>query len=124
MTNGGIRQLTGLHKDWVTKARYIPDLSALVTSSLDCTINLCDPEKIGSYERFRHSFHTFRAHSKGVYSFDWSRQNSFIASCGLERNAYGWARGRMGEGMDGRGDGWARGRMGEGRRIGGRGAER
>ena len=73
----------------MTKVRYIPDLSALVTSSLDCTINMCDPEKIGSYERFRHSFHTFRAHTKGVYSFDWSRQNSFIASCGLERNAYG-----------------------------------
>jgi WD40 repeat protein len=80
-------QLTGLHRDWVTKVRYISDLSALVTCSLDCTVNLCDPEKIGSYERFRHSFHTFRGHTKGVYSLDWSRQNSFIASCGLERNA-------------------------------------
>ena len=77
-----LHKLSGLHKDWVTKTRFIPELSQLVTCSMDSTINLCDPEKMNSYERFQHSFHTFRGHQKPVYSFDWSHDHSFIVSCG------------------------------------------
>ena len=83
-----VHKLTGLHHGWVTKAKYIPGLSQLVTCSMDATVNLCDPEKFNSYDRFRHSFHTFKGHQKAVYSFDWSQSYNFLVSCGLERKLY------------------------------------
>jgi hypothetical protein len=62
------------------------------TGSLDGTVNMCDPEKISSFTRFKHSFRTFRGHEKAVYSFDYSSENSFMVSSGVERTISVWVR--------------------------------
>mmetsp|Transcript_13415 Transcript_13415/g.44193 ORF Transcript_13415/g.44193 Transcript_13415/m.44193 type:complete len:870 (+) Transcript_13415:164-2773(+) len=71
------------HKDWVTKVQYVPDLSAVVTSSLDGTVKVTD----FNHRKVRL---TCNLHKKGLYSFDWCRAYSLFASCGLERDIYLW----------------------------------
>lgn len=71
------------HTDWVTRVRYIADLNAVTSCSLDKLICLTDVER-------RMPTRTLTGHAKSVYSFDWSRQYKFIASCGMDRNILLW----------------------------------
>jgi WD40 repeat protein len=72
-----------LHTDWVSKVRFMSDLNVLCSASLDRTLCLYDVERRGTPRRLV-------GHSKGVYSFDWSKSFKFIASCGLDRHVMLW----------------------------------
>ena len=71
------------HTDWVSRARYVSDLNAITSCSLDKLICLTDVER-------RMPTRTLAGHNKSVYAFDWSRQYKFIASCGMDRNILLW----------------------------------
>merc|ERR1740117_1953409 len=77
-----ISRVFNLHNDWVTKVMYDHRIGLVITASLDCTIKMVDPNKIVSQQHLRR---TFRGHSKGVYSFAFSKKFKFMVSCGLER---------------------------------------
>lgn len=68
-----------VHSDTITRIEFIPEMDALITSSLDCTIKKFDLEKFEDREVFRH-------HKKGVLSFVWCQDFKFIGSCGEERH--------------------------------------
>ncbi|CAK9112051.1 WD repeat-containing protein 64, partial [Durusdinium trenchii] len=78
------RLLLHKHTDHVTQIEYISDLSSLVTSSLDSTVNVFDLERA----RLKR---TFTQHEKAVYSFAWCPSAKVIASCGLERHIVLWS---------------------------------
>eukprot|EP00002_Diphylleia_rotans_P027006 TRINITY_DN5402_c0_g1_i5.p1 TRINITY_DN5402_c0_g1~~TRINITY_DN5402_c0_g1_i5.p1 ORF type:complete len:910 (-),score=139.08 TRINITY_DN5402_c0_g1_i5:1039-3768(-) len=71
-----------IHSDWITKARYIPKLDQILTSSLDAKMTLCDTDM----EVVR----TFEGSQKGIYTFEWSLSNKLVASCGFDRLVYLW----------------------------------
>jgi WD40 repeat protein len=71
------------HRDWVTKLRFVIDLQGLVSCSLDGTIQLIDTQK-------RCVKRIIARTVRGLYSFDWSPSNKFIASCGLDRDISLW----------------------------------
>ncbi len=47
-TNVAVTDLRGLHGDWITQMTYSPDLSCLITSSLDKTLCFVDAEAISA----------------------------------------------------------------------------
>ena len=71
-----------VHTDWVNKVMYINDLSAVASCSLDKTLCINDVER--NYSR------KLAAHTKCVYSFDWSPSYKFLASCGMDRQVILW----------------------------------
>jgi WD40 repeat protein len=74
-----------IHKGWITKIKFYPDLNYIVTSSLDGFIHIHDIEDL-SYKENK----TFNLHQKGVNSFVYSAKHRFIASCGEERHIIMW----------------------------------
>mmetsp|Transcript_26608 Transcript_26608/g.47841 ORF Transcript_26608/g.47841 Transcript_26608/m.47841 type:complete len:974 (+) Transcript_26608:2642-5563(+) len=75
--------MTSVHSDTITRIEFIPEMDALISSSLDCTIRKFDLEKFKDREVFRH-------HKKGVLSFVWCQDFKFIGSCGEERHITLW----------------------------------
>ena len=71
-----------VHSDWINKVMYINDLSAVASCSLDKTLCINDVER--NYSR------KLSAHTKCVYSFDWSPSYKFLASCGMDRLVILW----------------------------------
>ena len=67
------------HAEWVTRIKYLSHSDALLTSSMDSTLQLTD------FERRKVKWKV-TDHLSGVYSFAFCRSYNFIASCGLERN--------------------------------------
>lgn len=61
-----------VHKNWVTKTMYVPELMVLVTSSLDCTLQLRDFEL--DKPKWTLKAHKQHAHIKGIHGFDWSKR--------------------------------------------------
>eukprot|EP00400_MALV-I_sp_L67-5_P000199 gene199-426_t len=79
METSGVKILTAkLHTDWITKVSFIPELQALVSSSLDETMAIVDV----STGNVRSRIHL---HTRGVLSFCWCNAFKFMASCGLDR---------------------------------------
>ena len=74
-----------IHKGWITKIKFYPDLNYIVSSSLDGFIHIHDIEDL-SYKENK----TFNLHQKGVNSFVYSSKHRFIASCGEERHIIMW----------------------------------
>jgi WD40 repeat protein len=74
-----------IHKGWITKIKFYPDLNYIVSSSLDGFIHIHDIEDL-SYKENK----TFNLHQKGVNSFIYSSKHRFIASCGEERHIIMW----------------------------------
>jgi WD40 repeat protein len=72
------------HSNHVTKVEYIPEITSLVTSSLDGTLKVIDLER-------RKVKRVFKKHSKAVYSFTWCSHAKVIASCGLDRDILLWS---------------------------------
>eukprot|EP00742_Colponemidia_sp_Colp-10_P008505 GILJ01009216.1.p1 GENE.GILJ01009216.1~~GILJ01009216.1.p1 ORF type:complete len:1025 (-),score=150.44 GILJ01009216.1:215-3289(-) len=72
-----------IHDDWVMKVQYIPDLTSMITCSLDSKIKFSDLER-GSFKR------EFALHKKAVNSFAWCKSYKFIASGGQERHVILW----------------------------------
>jgi WD40 repeat protein len=68
-----------IHSNSITRMEFIPEMDALITSSLDCTIKKFDLEKFRDREVFRH-------HKKGILSFVWCQDFKFIGSAGEERH--------------------------------------
>jgi WD40 repeat protein len=74
-----------IHKGWITKIKFYPDLNYIISSSLDGFIHIHDIEKI-EYKDGK----TFNLHQKGVNSFIYSSKHRFVASCGEERHILMW----------------------------------
>ena len=74
-----------IHKGWITKIKFYPDLNYIVSSSLDGFIHIHDIEDLGYKDN-----KTFNLHQKGVNSFVYSSKHRFIASCGEERHIIMW----------------------------------
>mmetsp|Transcript_40441 Transcript_40441/g.61687 ORF Transcript_40441/g.61687 Transcript_40441/m.61687 type:complete len:134 (+) Transcript_40441:1004-1405(+) len=82
----GVKYLEKLiHKGWITKIKFYPDLNYIISSSLDGFIHIHDIEKL-SYKDGK----TFNLHQKGVNSFIYSSKHRFVASCGEERHILMW----------------------------------
>ena len=74
-----------LHKGWITKIKYYPDLNYVISSSLDGFIHIHDIDTL----EFKDG-KTFALHQKGVNSFIYSSKHRFVASCGEERHIIMW----------------------------------
>jgi len=74
-----------IHKGWITKIKFYPDLNYIISSSLDGFIHIHDIEKLEYKEN-----KTFNLHQKGVNSFIYSSKHRFVASCGEERHILMW----------------------------------
>lgn len=72
-----------LHKAWITKAQYIPDIEGILTCSLDKKIKQFDLEKKKVKSTYKH-------HKKGVLSFVYCPELKLVASCGEERRISLW----------------------------------
>jgi len=82
----GVEEIEKLiHKGWITKIKFYPDLNYVISSSLDGMIHIHDIEKL----KYRDN-KTFNIHQKGVNSFIYSSMHRFIASCGEERHILMW----------------------------------
>ena len=80
------------HDDWVTKVMYVPELNALVSSSMDSKIKIVDINQnagnnVNSIFKVRQ---TVSLHSKGIYDFDWCNAHSLFVSAGVERDIMLW----------------------------------
>lgn len=73
-----------MHKGWITKIKYYPDLNYVFSSSLDGLIHIHDIDKL----QFKNK--SFNLHQKGINSFVYCKQHKFIASCGEERYIIMW----------------------------------
>ena len=78
-----------LHAEWITKIRYVDDLNAVVSCSMDGTVKLTDLNAIlrGDTNCVRS---TFGGHKCGVHDFAWSDQSRMMVSCGVERGPLVW----------------------------------
>lgn len=74
-----------IHKGWITKIKFYPDLNYIISSSLDGFIHIHDIENLVYKEN-----KTFNLHQKGVNSFIYSSKHRFVASCGEERHILMW----------------------------------
>jgi WD40 repeat protein len=74
-----------LHKGWITKIKFYPDLTYIISSGLDGFIHIHDIEHLAYKEN-----KTFNLHQKGVNSFIYSSKHRFVASCGEERHILVW----------------------------------
>eukprot|EP00930_Biecheleria_cincta_P037482 TRINITY_DN25736_c0_g1_i1.p1 TRINITY_DN25736_c0_g1~~TRINITY_DN25736_c0_g1_i1.p1 ORF type:complete len:1103 (-),score=189.58 TRINITY_DN25736_c0_g1_i1:90-3398(-) len=74
------------HTDWVTKVGFVSQLQAMVTSSLDGEINLCDIQ----YNKRKDGRDAVRLHKKGVHSWCWCERHKFFASGGADRVIILW----------------------------------
>ena len=74
-----------IHKGWITKIKFYPDLNYIISASLDGFIHIHDIEDL-SYKENK----TFNLHQKGVNSFVYSSKHRFVASCGEERHIIMW----------------------------------
>lgn len=74
-----------IHKGWITKIKFYPDLNYIISSSLDGFIHIHDIDKL-EYREGK----TFNLHQKGVNSFIYSSKHRFVASCGEERHILMW----------------------------------
>ena len=55
-----------MHKSWITKIKYYPDLQYIISSSLDSLIHIHDIKDLSYKDK------TFNLHQKGVNSFFYS----------------------------------------------------
>ena len=74
-----------IHKGWITKIKYYPDLNYIISSSLDGFIHIHKIDDL-SYIPGK----TFNLHQKGVNSFIYSSKHRVVASCGEERHILMW----------------------------------
>ncbi|GAQ84591.1 hypothetical protein KFL_001960080 [Klebsormidium nitens] len=73
-----------VHKNWVTRLKYISHSASLLSCSLDGYLNMLDYEK-------REVKWAAKEHQKGVYACDYCRSFNFIVTCGVERNILLWS---------------------------------
>jgi len=73
-----------LHDDWVRKVKYIPNLTCFIscsnTSQTSLFLGDLQSKKMKSYFKIR----------KGVYSFDYDKENNIIVTGGLDRYIRLW----------------------------------
>ena len=82
----GVKHIDKLiHKGWITKIKYYPDLNYILSSSLDGFIHI---HKIDDLRYMPGK--TFNLHQKGVNSFIYSSKHRIVASCGEERHILMW----------------------------------
>ena len=82
----GVKHIDKLiHKGWITKIKYYPDLNYIISSSLDGFIHI---HKIDDLQYIPGK--TFPLHQKGVNSFIYSSKHRVVASCGEERHILMW----------------------------------
>ena len=56
LENISYRYINGLHKDWITKVKYIPDIGAIITSSLDGDCKVVDLATLDrQFEEYEHT---------------------------------------------------------------------
>jgi len=74
----------GLHDDWVRKVKYIPSLQCFLscanTSQTSLFLGDLHSKKMKSYFKIR----------KGIYSFDYEKENNVIVTGGLDRYVRLW----------------------------------
>ena len=75
-----------IHKGWITKIKFYPDLNYVISSSLDGFIHIHDINGLS----YKSGSKTFNLHQKGINSFVYSNRHRFIASCGEERHIIMW----------------------------------
>eukprot|EP00741_Cyanophora_paradoxa_P024882 tig00000317_g24023.t1 len=79
-----VRCRARLHSDWVTGLQYASDLGCILSSSLDGTLRVSDPE------RSLQLMVTLHGHRKGIHSFAWSASHHLLATAGIERFVNIW----------------------------------
>ncbi|KAK9816486.1 hypothetical protein WJX72_000893 [[Myrmecia] bisecta] len=72
-----------LHTDWVTRVRHIPELSCVLSCSLDSHLCLADLDR-------RAATRSLQGHTSGVNAVDWSHLYKFIASGSLDKRVLLW----------------------------------
>ncbi|CAM9475514.1 unnamed protein product, partial [Discosporangium mesarthrocarpum] len=77
------RRTVQIHTDAVLKVKYIPDLNAAVTCSLDGLVSLVDLDK-------RKVLRSFTGHVGAVFDFDYCKKHRFMASVGMGREVVFW----------------------------------
>lgn len=77
-------EFSNLHDDWVRKVKYIPNLQCFIscanTSQTSLFLGDLQSKKMKSYFKIR----------KGVYSFDYDKENNIIVTGGLDRYIRLW----------------------------------
>lgn len=74
-----------IHREWITKIKYVPELKYIFSSSLDGFIHLHEIESL-AYK----SNGTFNLHQKPINAFVYSVEHRYVASCGEERHIIMW----------------------------------
>jgi len=78
-----------LHSDWVTRIRFLPEMNALGSASLDGTMRLIDFEK-GEKNRTMSRTYTPEGTRKALYAFDWIPSQKLLISGGMGCNLVLW----------------------------------
>ena len=78
-----------LHSDWVTRIRFLPEMNALGSASLDGTMRLIDFEK-GEKNRTMSRTYTPDGTKKALYAFDWIPSQKLLISGGMGCNLTLW----------------------------------
>mmetsp|Transcript_1517 Transcript_1517/g.3677 ORF Transcript_1517/g.3677 Transcript_1517/m.3677 type:complete len:1120 (-) Transcript_1517:241-3600(-) len=71
------------HTDWVTTVKYVEEMNAVISGSLDRNICVTDAEE-------RVPLKVLEGHIKGVNTVDWSSSYKYIASGGQDRRIMLW----------------------------------
>ncbi|KAF5831982.1 WD40-repeat-containing domain protein [Dunaliella salina] len=71
------------HTDWVTTVKYVDEMNAVISGSLDRNICVTDAEE-------RVPLKVLEGHIKGVNTVDWSSSYKYIASGGQDRRIMLW----------------------------------
>ena len=78
-----------LHSDWVTKVRYLKDLNAFGSCSLDGMLRLIDFEKGEKNQTLSRTFNP-GPKAKGLYTFDWIPSQKLLLTGGMGCNLVLW----------------------------------
>lgn len=90
MTKDDFTVVHDQHTDWCTKLMYVPELSVVVSSSVDSKIKLVDINTNASVHNMFKVRQTVGLHTKAVYDFDWCNAYSIFVSAGVERDVMLW----------------------------------
>ncbi len=75
-----------IHTDWVTKVEYVPELQAVLSSSLDKSIVMFDCVT----NTIKKRFHSSDGHVSGILTFVWLPTLRIIVSSGVDRFFVFW----------------------------------
>ncbi len=78
-----------LHSDWVTRIKFIPEMNALGSASLDGTMRMIDFEK-GEKNRTMSRTYSSEGSKKALYAFDWIPSQKLLISGGMGCNLVLW----------------------------------